>query len=663
MNERLTRVLTSLTAKYVAVFVLLVAVPAIGISWYLLDSSYNDNKQALIRQQREAAKTLALAVEERLQSTAGQLENFVSTLPSGKALSKGELFAEFQPLQFSGPDPFADQILFVDGKGRVRVSDGYGIPGKVPPALVRRIVRAVKQRGAYFGPTTVGQFGATFWLATNEYKGPGVVGLLVNTGFLNDLLENARIGQRGYAWATAVDGQAITYPSRFTDIYSIGAPKPGRLPQARKAVASSSAEGWTGGRDLKGARVLSAWATVPSTGWRILVEQPESAAFAPLRGKIWRTALIIAAFVLTAVALSILLARRFVQPIRRMRMAAARIGSGAYDERIELNRRRQGIPFAGSYPYAARDVTHPDTLSKRASAIALEQPLPQRRRQDDLGALADDLNRMAASLQESQLGLERKVEERTGELKVALEQLAEKTRELEIASTHKSEFLANMSHELRTPLNAIIGFTQVLQQKLFGEVNDKQEEYLADIHGSADHLLALINDILDLSKVEAGQVELEKTSFSLREALERGVVMLRERASKDGVQLTFEPDPNVELVTADERRIRQVVFNLLSNAVKFTPQGGSVEVSSAQQNGEVIVSVKDTGPGITPEDRDRIFEEFQQTDVGAEQSDGTGLGLALSKRLIELHGGRIWVESEPGKGATFTFTLPVGAQQ
>jgi signal transduction histidine kinase len=256
---------------------------------------------------------------------------------------------------------------------------------------------------------------------------------------------------------------------------------------------------------------------------------------------------------------------------------------------------------------------------------------------------------MAERVQELITGLERRV--------------AERTKALEIASKHKSDFLANMSHELRTPLNAIVGFSQVLKQKLFGPVNQKQDEYLDDILSSADHLLALINDILDLSKVESGQVELEKGLFSLREALERGVVMVRERATKNGVELTLVPDPEVEMVNADRRRIRQVVFNLLSNAVKFTPAGGNVEVSSAQRNGEVLVSVADTGPGIAPEDHERIFEEFQQTDLGAEQREGTGLGLALSKKLIELHGGRLWVESEVGQGSTFTFTLPVEADE
>ena len=231
--------------------------------------------------------------------------------------------------------------------------------------------------------------------------------------------------------------------------------------------------------------------------------------------------------------------------------------------------------------------------------------------------------------------------------------------ELETTSRHKSEFLANMSHELRTPLNAIIGFSQVLRQQLFGEINEKQAEYLDDILSSGNHLLSLINDVLDLSKVEAGQVELEIADFSLREALERGVVMVRERATRNGVQLTLEFAPDVDLVRGDERRLRQVVFNLLSNAVKFTPAGGNVAVATARIDGEVNVSVTDTGPGIAPGDRERIFEEFQQTDVGIGQREGTGLGLALSKRLVELHGGRIWVESETGRGSRFVFTMPL----
>jgi signal transduction histidine kinase len=255
---------------------------------------------------------------------------------------------------------------------------------------------------------------------------------------------------------------------------------------------------------------------------------------------------------------------------------------------------------------------------------------------DELGALGANVNRMNEELRRLYL-------------------------ELEAASRHKSEFLANMSHELRTPLNAIIGFSQVLRDEMVGSVNPKQSEYLDDIISSGNHLLSLINDVLDLSKVEAGQVELDVHPFSLREALERGVVMVRERATEDGVRVAFEAAPEIDVVDGDERRIKQVIFNLLSNAVKFTPAGGEVDVSAMRVNGEVRVSVADTGPGVDPEDHERIFEEFRQTESGLEQHEGTGLGLALSKRFVELHGGRIWIESELGRGSTFVFTLPAEA--
>jgi signal transduction histidine kinase len=234
--------------------------------------------------------------------------------------------------------------------------------------------------------------------------------------------------------------------------------------------------------------------------------------------------------------------------------------------------------------------------------------------------------------------------------------------ELETTSRHKSEFLANMSHELRTPLNAIIGFSQVLRYRPFGELNEKHDEYLDDILSSGNHLLSLINDVLDLSKVEAGQIELEVATFSLREALERGVVMVRERALKSRIAISLDLAPDVDLVDGDERRLQQVVFNLLSNAVKFTPTGGSITVATERVASEVQVSVSDTGPGIAPEDQERIFEEFQQTEAGVQQQEGTGLGLALSKRLIELHGGRVWVESEVGRGSRFVFTVPVAEE-
>ena len=243
---------------------------------------------------------------------------------------------------------------------------------------------------------------------------------------------------------------------------------------------------------------------------------------------------------------------------------------------------------------------------------------------DELGALADEFNRMAAQLQESYSGLELKVEERTHELGLALNALDMKSHELEAASQHKSDFLANMSHELRTPLNAILGFSQVLREEMVGEVNEKQAEYLDDILSSAHHLLSLINDVLDLSKVEAGQFELEIAPFSLRDSLERGVVMVRERATRDGVRIAWRADPDVDVVRGDERRVRQVIFNLLSNAVKFTPPGGAVDVRAESVDGEVRVSVTDTGPGLAPEDHGRDLRRVPADRRGSRAARGHG---------------------------------------
>ncbi len=240
-------------------------------------------------------------------------------------------------------------------------------------------------------------------------------------------------------------------------------------------------------------------------------------------------------------------------------------------------------------------------------------------------------------------------------------EIEDKSRQIEAANRHKSEFLANMSHELRTPLNAIIGFSEVLQEKLFGELNEKQAEYTDDILTSGRHLLSLINEILDLSKVEAGRMELELAPFDLPLAIDNARTFVRERATKHGITLDVAVDERLGDFVGDERKIKQILLNLLSNAVKFTPEGGRIGIKAGQATGAVEISVSDTGIGIAPEDQPKIFEEFRQ--VGgdyAHKVEGTGLGLTLAKKFVELHGGKIWVESEVGKGSKFTFTLPIG---
>jgi signal transduction histidine kinase len=252
---------------------------------------------------------------------------------------------------------------------------------------------------------------------------------------------------------------------------------------------------------------------------------------------------------------------------------------------------------------------------------------------DELGSLAANLNRMN-------------------------DELGRLYEELEAASRHKSEFLATMSHELRTPLNAIIGFSQVLKQQMYGPLNEKQADYIDDVLSSGQHLLNLINDILDLAKVEAGRMELQPSTFELPELLENAASMVRERATRQGIGLTVAADASVGGMEGDERKVKQILFNLLSNAVKFTPSGGKVTLAASATDEEVVISVRDTGIGISADDQEKIFEEFYQ--VGASRTqEGTGLGLALTRRLVELHHGQLTVESEPGVGSTFTVTMPL----
>jgi PAS domain S-box-containing protein len=270
----------------------------------------------------------------------------------------------------------------------------------------------------------------------------------------------------------------------------------------------------------------------------------------------------------------------------------------------------------------------------------------------------DQLARLNAELKSFNSQLESKVQERTS-------QLEEAVSVAEASNQAKSEFLASMSHELRTPLNAIIGFSEVLRERYFGDLNPKQSEYIVDIVDSGKHLLSLINDILDLSKIEAGKMDLELSRFKIADLLRSSLVMIKEKALAHNLTLDIQipDDINELLITADERRIKQVMFNLLSNSAKFTPDGGSIKLEAHYQGADLVISVSDTGIGMTSQEQKRLFEAFYQASGGIKgKTPGTGLGLAITRSIIEKHGGKIWMESKgTNMGSTFTFTLPVKA--
>jgi signal transduction histidine kinase len=311
---------------------------------------------------------------------------------------------------------------------------------------------------------------------------------------------------------------------------------------------------------------------------------------------------------------------------------------------------------------------------------------------DEIGVLIEGFNDMLSQVESRDEELEKHrdqledaVATRTTELMQATERACHMAEQAEAANVAKSAFLANMSHELRTPLNAVIGFSEVLIDKHFGDLNEEQEDYLNDILTSGRHLLSLVQDILDLSKVEAGKLELELAESNMKGLLKGSLIMIKEKAMKHGIQVTVDTESIPETVIADERKVKQIVYNLLSNAVKFTPDGGSIQLRAEvierswiqgnvsetfsddifsimdnENESYLKVSVTDTGIGIQSDSIKRILEPFQQEDTSTSRRfGGTGLGLSMCKKLVELHKGMMWLESVVDKGSTFSFVIPV----
>ena len=327
------------------------------------------------------------------------------------------------------------------------------------------------------------------------------------------------------------------------------------------------------------------------------------------------------AFALVGAALSAVISRRLVRPIHDLALGAQSVASGDLDVTIPVRSR------------------------------------------DELGGLAVAFNSMAASLRENKAALQRHAEGLESKIEARTQELRSINQRLEEASRHKSQFLANMSHELRTPLNAIIGYTSLILGNIYGEVPGKVREALDRVRLSSRHLLGLINDVLDLAKIEAGRLTLSVADFSIKQVVQSVMTAMEPLAAEKKLPLKASVPAELPAARGDVRRINQVLLNLMGNAIKFTDTG-EVGVRVSQDGREFLICVSDTGPGIAPADQERIFEEFQQAgNSDAPVKGGTGLGLSIAKVIVEGHGGRMGVESSPGKGSTFWFTLPIPAER
>ena len=596
----------SLFRKYASVLMLLVGIALIvGGALEVLFNYVETRAQIELRQDVEA-RAAAGRIRQYLNGIEKQVRD-VSQLPWARGvLEPRERRDEFQRLLKLVPAIAEIRSADPSGRERVRVSRiELDELDSMRDLSANSAFAQAKRQGTHYSATYF-KDGSEPYLTIGVRDGgeEGWVTLAeVNLRFVGDLIRDIRFGREGRAFVIDGENHLVAHPNirhvlRKTDLSGFSPVR------ALRSVADGGLGTSSQTLDnLDNVRVLTTYAPVGVAGWWVFVEQPTDEAFAPVYASIVRTVILFVFGIVLALAAGYFLARRLSQPILALQRGAARLGSGDLQTRIDV---KTG---------------------------------------DEVEELANEFNLMAGELQELYTGLERKV--------------AEKTAELEGANRHKSEFLANMSHELRTPLNAVIGFSEVLKERMFGDLNAKQLEYVRDIYSSGQHLLSLINDILDLSKVEAGYMALDIQDFDVASAVKNCCTLIRERAQRQRLHFECVVDPAVSKWPGDERKFKQVLLNLLTNAVKFTSPGGAVELRAKAENDWLVVSVRDTGIGISPDDRAAIFKEFHQLrTVGVAKHEGTGLGLALSRRLVELHCGTLTVESIPGRGSTFTARFP-----
>ena len=577
---------------------------------------------------QESREQLALLQQEVASGAAFKIDQFINEIEAAmKATSKSREIAEhgltqgyrFELKRLLFLEPAITEAVALDTQNIVRVRVSR-LRSDLQPRLDLPVSQAfdqAKQGKPYIGLVYFVRNSEpymTLAVPIDRFAGEiiGVLEAEVNLKHVWDVVSSIRVGKAGYAYAVSRSGDLIAHP----DI-SLVLQRPSMAQLREVQAAFQTPHGVTKGTamvssNVQGKNVFTSSVVIPGLDWAVIIEQPVEEVYQPLFASILRTSSLLLVGIGMALLASLFVARRVVTPLRSLRQGVERIGKGDLGFRLEL---KTG---------------------------------------DEIEILADEFNKMTVALQEAYTTLETKVIERTQELGVANQKMDE-------ANRHKSAFLANMSHEFRTPLNAIIGFSEVLLDPSLKVTEEERKQFLTDVATSGKHLLKMINEILDLSKIEAGRMELQVEPASLPEVLDEVQNTMRHLAAKKSIELRIYTDGGIALVCMDSARIKQVLLNLVGNAVKFTPEGGQVWVRTDAADGVVRIEVGDTGPGIPVEEHERIFQEFRQLKMNGsvDKLAGTGLGLALTKKFVEMHGGKVWVESQVGKGSRFFFTLPI----
>ncbi|MBX9845927.1 MAG: GAF domain-containing protein [Xanthobacteraceae bacterium] len=770
--------------KYVALFMAVVCLALLTNGLFEIWFSYQENKQALTRIQREQAEAAAGKIGQFIKDIEGQI-GWTTQLPwTASALEQ----RRFDALRLLRQVPAITELAQLDasGKEQLRVSRlamdavGVGTDYSKDPKFTEAVAKKI-----YYGPVYFRRESEPYMTLAmaGARRDAGVSVAEVNLKFIWEVVSQIKVGMKGQAFVIDGRGRLIAHPDislvlRNTDMFRLDYVK------AARDETGAGRQGVEIVNDIQGREVLTAHAPIPPLRWLMFVELPIDEAYAPLYESIKRSAWLLAGGLALAFLAGLLLARKMIIPIQRLREGAAQIGSGNLEQRIsvktgdelqlladqfndmagrleesyadlenkveqrtaELNQSVSELRALGEVSQAVNSTLDLEqvltTITQRAVQLSRTDAgaiyvFDEARQEFKLRATYGMSDEMIIALTDRHIGrgdahigpaatqrkpiqvpdvtleppapvneinlregyrallivpllrpdhivgalvVRRKepgefpqptidlLETFADQSVVAIQnanlfhEIEEKGKQLAIASQHKSQFLANMSHELRTPLNAILGYTELILDSIYGDVPEKAQGVLKRVESNGRHLLGLINDVLDLSKIEAGQLVLSLNDYSMKDVLYSVFSAVEPLASEK--KLNFKVDAPGELPKGhgDERRLTQVILNLVGNAIKFTDQGGVI-IKATASNGSFTVAVKDTGPGISKADQGKIFEEFQQADNSAtKKKGGTGLGLSISRRIVEMHGGKLWVESEVGQGSVFQFSLPVEVQ-